>query len=182
MPFDDLLSSAFSPRPLHVAFVCIQNANRSQMAQAWAGMLGGGRIAAYSAGIHPAGAICPQAVRSMAELGYDMAVRGHVSKSTADLPGIKFDAVIAMGCSDVCPRLRAVCRDAWAIPDARHLPEPQFRAVRNLIGWRVYDLMLDLGIKPERSVLTLAKPHLAKPRLTAVQAPESPLADILHGL
>lgn len=146
----------FAPRPLRVVFVCIQNANRSQMAQAWARMLGGDRVEAFSAGSYPSGIVNPKAVGSMAELGYDMS--GHASKPLDELPKVKFDALVGMGCGDTCPGLAAVCREEWAIPDPRHLPEAQFRAVRNLIGWRVYDLLLDMGVKPVRSVLPFAKP------------------------
>lgn len=143
-------------QPLRIVFVCIQNANRSQMAEAWARLLGGDQVEVFSAGSCPSEAIHPRVVASMAGLGCDMA--GHAPKSMQVLPDVKFDAVVGMGCGDACPSLRAVCREEWAIPDPRHLPDSQFRAVRNLIGWRVYDLLLDLGAKPVRSVLPFAKP------------------------
>lgn len=87
----------------------------------------------------------------MAEVGYDLSA--HAPKQVRDLPLVRFDAVASMGYQDAAPTLPAVWRETWAIPDSQHLPAEPFRAVRNLIGWRVYDMLLELGIKPDRSVL-----------------------------
>lgn len=84
-----------------VLFVCVENANRSQMAEAFARMLGGAAVEAYSAGSRPSGVINPKAIAAMAELGYDLAV--HDSKSLDALPDIEFDFVATMGCGDACP-------------------------------------------------------------------------------
>jgi arsenate reductase len=62
-----------------VVFVCVENANRSQMAEAFARMAGGDRVEALSAGSKPSGVLNPKAVRFMGELGYDLAT--HRSKS-----------------------------------------------------------------------------------------------------
>ncbi len=153
---DSIAAVAPLSRPLRLVFVCAQNANRSQMAEAWANLLGGEQVEAFSAGSQPTAALHAPAIVSMAELGYDM--EGQAPKPLAALPDIKFDAAISMGADHACAALRAVYREAWAIPDARHLPASQFRAVRNLIGWRVYDLLLDLGLTPLRSVLPFRKP------------------------
>jgi protein-tyrosine-phosphatase len=60
-------------------FVCVENSNRSQMSQAFAKMLGGENVEAYSAGSKPSGVVNPKAIAAMKELGYD---RGkHESKS-----------------------------------------------------------------------------------------------------
>ena len=137
-------------KPVHLLFVCIKNSNRSQLAEAWARILGGDRVVAYSAGVSASREVCPRAIESMAQLNYDMS--GHTSKPLQDLPVIKFDAVVCMGASEICPEIPARYRDEWAIPDSRHLPDSQYRAVRELIGWRVYDLLLDLGVSPVRVV------------------------------
>jgi protein-tyrosine-phosphatase len=50
-------------------FVCVENANRSQMAEAFARMLGGSAVEAYSAGSRPSGVVNPKAIESMRELG-----------------------------------------------------------------------------------------------------------------
>ena len=74
-----------------VLFVCVENSNRSQMAEAFARMHGGAGVEALSAGSAPSGRINPKAIRFMAELGYDLA--GHASKSLDAIDGA-FDAVV----------------------------------------------------------------------------------------
>ena len=74
-----------------VLFVCVENANRSQMAEAFARILGGAGIEAYSAGSRPSGKVNPKAVEAMFELGYDLSVHG--SKSLDELPDVPFDFV-----------------------------------------------------------------------------------------
>ena len=56
-----------------VLFVCVENSNRSQMAEAFARMLGAEKVEAYSAGSRPSGQINPKAVEAMRELGYERA-------------------------------------------------------------------------------------------------------------
>ena len=126
--------SPFDPRPrrpLRVLFVCVENSNRSQMAEAFARMHGGGRVEASSAGSKPSGRVNPKAIEAMREIGYDLA--SHRSKSLDDLRGIEFDAVVTMGCGDACPWIPARSREDWSIPDPRDLPPPEFRAVRERI-------------------------------------------------
>jgi protein-tyrosine-phosphatase len=62
-----------------VLFVSVENSNRSQMSQAFATILGGKDVEAFSAGSRPSGKINPKAVSSMKELGYDLST--HFSKS-----------------------------------------------------------------------------------------------------
>ena len=64
-------------------FVCVQNSNRSQMSQAFAKMLGGENVEAYSAGSKPSGIVNPKAIAAMKELGYDLSK--HESKSLRDV-------------------------------------------------------------------------------------------------
>jgi hypothetical protein len=59
-------------RPKRVVFVCVENFNRSQMAEAFARKYGPERVEAYSAGSHPAGRVHPKAIEAMKELGYDL--------------------------------------------------------------------------------------------------------------
>jgi len=96
-----------------VLFVCVENANRSQMAEAFARILGGDSIEAYSAGSKPSGKVNPKAIEAMRELGYDLSVHG--SKSLDELPDVSFDFVATMGCGDACPMVysrseRSPCR------------------------------------------------------------------------
>ncbi len=121
-----------------VLFVCIENSNRSQMAEAFAHIHGGERIEALSAGSKPSGQINPKAVRFMAELGYDLASQR--SKSLDEIDG-EFDAVVTMGCGDSCPWIAAKRREDWALPDPKHLDDAGYRAVRDEISARVKALL-----------------------------------------
>jgi protein-tyrosine-phosphatase len=56
-------------------FVCIENSNRSQMSQAFATIIGGSAIQAFSAGSKPSGIVNPKAIAAMQELGYDLSTR-----------------------------------------------------------------------------------------------------------
>ena len=127
-----------------VLFVCVENSNRSQMAEAFARMLGGAEVEAFSAGSKPLGTVNPMAIASMQELGYDLST--HDSKSIDELPYSEFDFVATMGCGDQCPRVRAHRRDEWQIPDPKHLPPEEFRQVRELIRDRVAGMLLELGV------------------------------------
>lgn len=124
-----------SPAPKRVLFVCVENSNRSQMAEAFARMLGGSAVEAYSAGSSPSGVINPKAIEAMRELGYDLTKHG--SKSLEDLPDVEFDFVATMGCGDKCPFIRARHRTDWALPDPKHLAPAEYRAVRSEIREQV---------------------------------------------
>jgi protein-tyrosine-phosphatase len=128
-------------------FVCIENSNRSQMAEAFARIHGGSRVEAYSAGSQPSGKVNPMAIRAMAELGYDLAQ--HDSKALSDLSEFEFDVVVAMGCGDACPMVRSKRREDWEIPDPRCLPVAEFRAVRDEIEQKVKDLLRVESINPD---------------------------------
>lgn len=130
--------------PVRVLFVCVENANRSQMAEALARMHGGVHVEAHSAGSRPSGVINPKAVRFMAELGYDLAAHG--SKSLDEIAGIDFDAAITMGCGDSCPWVPAKRREDWALPDPKHMDDEAYRAVRDDIAARVRRLLAELGV------------------------------------
>lgn len=121
-----------------VLFVCVENANRSQMAEAFARLHGGAGVEALSAGSKPSGVINPKAVRFMAELGYDLGT--HDSKSLDEITG-EFDAVITMGCGDSCPWVPARVREDWALPDPKHMDDDAYRVVRDTISAKVRDLL-----------------------------------------
>lgn len=123
------------PEPLTLLFVCVENSNRSQMAEAFARIHGGSGVQALSAGSRPSGRINPRAVEAMAELGYDLAQ--HASKSLDDIPDIEYDLVATMGCGDACPHVRARQRVDWQIPDPRDMDADAFRQVRDEISARV---------------------------------------------
>jgi protein-tyrosine-phosphatase len=126
-----------------VLFVCVENSNRSQMAEAFARMHGGGRVEAYSAGSRPSGRVNPRAVEFMKEVGYDLT--RHSSKALADLPAGEFEVVVGMGCGDEgCPLVKARRHEEWGIPDPKELPPEQYRAVRDQIEAKVKALIESL--------------------------------------
>lgn len=126
-----------------VLFLCTENSNRSQMAEAFATTAGGDTVEAHSAGSSPSGVINPKAIRFMRELGYDLSA--HHSKSLEEIAGIEFDAVVTMGCGDHCPWVPAKRREDWALPDPRDMDDDGYRAVRDEIGVRVRDLLASLA-------------------------------------
>ena len=125
-----------------VLFVCVENSNRSQMAEAFARMYGDGTVEAFSSGSRPSGKVNPKAVEAMKELGYDLT--RHRSKSLEEIPPGPYDAVVTMGCGDACPIIAAKRREDWSIPDPREMSPEEFRGVRDLIGKKVKDLLADL--------------------------------------
>ena len=128
-----------------VLFVCVENSNRSQMAEGFARARGGTRVDAQSAGSQPSGVINPRAIALMAERDIDL--RTQHSKSLQDVGDAEFDAVVTMGCGDACPWIPAKRRDDWALPDPKHLSDEDFRCVRDEIEQRVTALLRDLGIE-----------------------------------
>ena len=125
-----------------VIFVCVENSNRSQMAEAFARMHGGDGVEAVSAGSHPSGKVNPKAVEAMREVGYDLTK--HASKGLDEFKGNQFDAAVTMGCGDECPLVLTRRRVEWQIPDPKHLPPDQFREVRDLIESKVKELLAQL--------------------------------------
>jgi protein-tyrosine-phosphatase len=129
-----------------VLFVCVENSNRSQMAEAFARRLGGNRIDARSAGSRPSGQINPRAVAFMAERGIDLTAQH--SKSLEDVGSEPFDAVVTMGCGDACPWIASARREDWALPDPKSLDDAGFRQVRDDIERRVAGLLRELRVTP----------------------------------
>jgi arsenate reductase len=125
-----------------VVFVCVENSNRSQMAEAFARIHGAAKVEAHSAGSRPSGRVNPRAVEAMKELGYDLT--SHRSKSLADVADQDFDVAVTMGCGDECPFIRAKRREDWQIPDPKKLPPERFREVRDSIEAKVKELLAGL--------------------------------------
>jgi protein-tyrosine-phosphatase len=130
--------------PLRLLFVCVENSNRSQMAEAFARMHGGSAVEAASAGSRPSGKVNPRAVATMAERGYDLTT--HRSKSVAEAGSETWDHVITLGCGDECPWVPARHRDDWPLPDPRDMDADGVRTVRDEIERRVLGLLTAAGI------------------------------------
>ena len=129
-------------RAKRVLFICVENCNRSQMAEAFARMYGAGRVEAYSAGSRPAGQVHPKAVAAMQELGYDLTE--HRSKGLAELADLEFDVAVTLGCGDDCSCIKARSWEDWNTPCPKAMPPEQFRAVRDEIGEKVRGLLAGL--------------------------------------
>jgi protein-tyrosine-phosphatase len=120
-------------------FVCIENSNRSQMAEAFARMIGGDRVEVWSAGSRPSGRVNAKAVEAMREVGYDLS--SHHSKAITEIPSGEYDAVVSMGCGDACPFIPAKRREEWEIPDPKEMQPEDLRRVRDMIRERVRELL-----------------------------------------
>lgn len=125
-----------------ILFVCIENSNRSQMAEAFAKMHGAGKVEAFSSGSRPSGKVNPKAIEAMKELGYDLTT--HTSKGLEQFNGQPIDVAITMGCGDECPLVVTNRREDWQIPDPREMTPEEFREVRNLIESKVKTLLASL--------------------------------------
>jgi protein-tyrosine-phosphatase len=125
-----------------VLFVCVENACRSQIAEAFARQYGQDRITAYSAGSRPRGQVDTQATAVMKERGLDLS--HHASKGLSDLPQVTWDAIVTMGCGEACPTLPAKQRLDWRIPDPARQPPEVYRQVRDAIEGAVKTLIEQL--------------------------------------
>ena len=123
----------------NILFVCIENSNRSQMAEAFARMHGDNIVNAFSAGSRPSGKINPVAIEGMKQKGYDLTL--HKSKSVDEFRTMNFDYVITMGCGDECPFIPAKHLEDWDIPDPKEMPLKDFLIVRDLIEAKVKMLL-----------------------------------------
>jgi len=116
------VTEATSPRPRRVLFVCVENSNRSQMAEAFANIHGGEWVEAFSAGSRPSGRINPRAVEAMRELGYDLT--RHRSKALTEVPYLEYDVAVTMGCGDECPLVMPLGCVSLATDEGLHGGQP----------------------------------------------------------
>jgi protein-tyrosine-phosphatase len=147
---DDASPAAGAALP-RVLFVCVENSNRSQMAEAFARIHGAGVVQAFSAGSKPSGHVNSRAIAALRERGYDLST--HRSKSLADVPQAGYEYVVTMGCGDACPWIAARHREDWDLPDPRDLQPEAFTVVRDDIEQRVIRLLdaVRAGARPGRS-------------------------------
>jgi protein-tyrosine-phosphatase len=128
-----------------ILFVCYGNSCRSQMAEALANQLGGGKVQAFSAGTHPLGVISQGTRDVLGEKG--ITLKGHWSKGLRDVPISEMDVVVEMGFGVKC-RLPADFKGRliqWGIPDPYFHDVDYFRDVRDLIESEVRGLLADLA-------------------------------------
>ena len=122
---------------MNVYFVCVGNAGRSQMAEAFAKQAG---LDARSAGSRPAATLDPEVVDAMRELGIDLS--GRVPRGITQEDVEWADVVVTMGCGeDACPVLPGKRYVDWEIRDPIGLPIADVRVIRDDIQRRVDDLL-----------------------------------------
>jgi len=126
----------------NVLFVCVENANRSQMAEAFGHIHKKDGIEVYSAGSKPAGKINPKAIKAMAAVQYDL--KTHQSNALKKVEHLNFDAVISMGCGEDCPHIKTQRREDWQIPDPKNLSEKEYYTIRDYIEIKVKELFEDI--------------------------------------
>lgn len=121
-----------------VAFVCVHNSCRSQMAEGWAKKLGIDVLEVYSAGTEDYHEVKPLAVEVMEEVGVDMS--DHRPKLLSDIPE-EIDILITMGCNVVCPFIPNSHSEDWGLDDPSGGPIEDYRETSNLIKVKVEDLI-----------------------------------------
>ena len=125
-----------------VLFVCVHNAGRSQMAAGFMRELGQGRVEVLSAGSAPKDSINPVAVAAMAEVGIDIA--NNAPKVLTPEAVQESDAVITMGCGDVCPFYPGKRYEDWVLEDPAGQGIEPVRVIRDEIKVRVEKLLSEL--------------------------------------
>jgi protein-tyrosine-phosphatase len=130
-----------SPKPT-VLFVCVHNAGRSQMAAGFMNTLGAGRVEVLSAGSAPKDSINPIAVQAMQEIGID--ISNNVPKVLTPEAVQESDAVITMGCGDVCPFYPGKRYEDWVLDDPAGQGIESVRVIRDDIKKRVEQLLSEL--------------------------------------
>jgi protein-tyrosine-phosphatase len=125
-----------------VLFVCVHNAGRSQMAAGFMSHLGQGRVEVLSAGSAPKDSINPIAVEAMAEIGID--ISNNSPKVLTNDAVEQSDAVITMGCGDVCPFYPGKRYEDWVLDDPAGQGIESVRVIRDEIKVRVETLLAEL--------------------------------------
>ena len=122
-----------------VAFICVHNSCRSQIAEALGRHLAADVFESYSAGTETKPRINPDAVRLMKQVhGIDMEAEGQCSKLLGDIPAV--DVVITMGCNVQCPFLPCSWREDWGLEDPTGKPDEEFLETIARIEEKILDL------------------------------------------
>ena len=122
-----------------VAFICVHNSCRSQIAEALGRHLAADVFESCSAGKERKERIDPDAVRLMKELYHiDMEAEGQRSKLLSELPPV--DGVVTMGCNVQCPVLPCKWREDWGLDDHVGKPDQAFMETIRLIEEKVLSL------------------------------------------
>lgn len=127
-----------SDNTVKVAFICVHNSCRSQIAEALGKHFAGDIFESYSAGTETKPQINQDAVRLMKEIyGIDMEKTQH-SKLLTELPEI--DVVVKMGCNVVCPFLPSKYEEDWGLDDPTGKSDEEFKKVISTIETKIKEL------------------------------------------
>ena len=122
-----------------VAFICVHNSCRSQIAEALGRHLAGEAFMSYSAGTETKPQINQDAVRLMKEIyGIDMEAEGQYSKLISEIPEV--DIAISMGCNVGCPYIGRAFDDNWGLDDPTGKSDEEFKLVIRQIEKRIIEL------------------------------------------
>jgi arsenate reductase len=125
-----------------VLFICVQNAGRSQMAEALFTRAADGRHEARSVGSAPAKRVHPEVADTMREVGIDLS--GRVPRKLERADAEWADVVVTMGCGDACPYIPGKRYVDWELPDPQGKPPDEVRQTRDEIARRVEALVAEL--------------------------------------
>lgn len=121
-----------------VAFVCVHNSCRSQMAEAFGKVIGLNIFESYSAGTEEREKINQDAVRIMKDIGIDMELK-QKPKLISEIPSV--DIVITMGCNVKCPTLPCKHREDWGLEDPTGKDDNEFINTRDKIKEKIEELV-----------------------------------------
>ena len=124
-----------------ILFVCVENAGRSQMAEAFANKYGKGKFAIFSAGDKPAETVNPVVVEAMKEKGID--ISANKPKLLTFQMAQDSDLIVTMGCNDqgICPGPFFKPTIDWKLEDPKGKPIEKVREIRDEIERRVEELV-----------------------------------------
>ena len=122
-----------------VLFVCVENACRSQLAEAMSNHFFSDQLKAFSAGSSPGKEVNPKAIRSLNSMG--IAHKGK-TKSISQVEEKKYDYIVGMGCGDACPIIPGAQTLEWSIPDPKLFELKKFNKVRDMIKEKIESELL----------------------------------------
>lgn len=132
----------------NVIFVCVQNAGRSQMAEALMRRAAGDKVRTSSAGSAPAKAVHPSVIATMREIDIDLTAV--VPRALVDVDLDQVDVVVTMGCGDACPVIPGKRYVDWELADPATMDLDQVRELRDQIDDKVHALLKELASEPEQ--------------------------------
>jgi len=125
-----------------VLFICVHNAGRSLMAEAFFNHMAQGKARALSAGSQPADKVNPAAAQAMNEVGLDISQNKPKLLTLEMMDGV--DKAITMGCEDACP-VTTVETENWEVGDPKGVPIERVREIRDDIKTKVAKLLKEIA-------------------------------------